>query len=146
VRPIDLVYTFTKHKISLKNVTHRIENWLATKYKEDEVCSGITVKFAFFRTLVQVGKTMQDFLTNIQNVLGLAWWVEVKTDEPRCVYYFGPFSDEATAQSSHSGYIEDLEKEGAKNITVAIKRCKPEQLTVADDLGKLPGKQLVRAF
>ncbi len=89
---------------------------------------------------------MQDFLTNFQNALGLAWWVEVKTAEPRCVYYFGPFSNEKTAQTARPGYVEDLEKEGAKSIVVAIKRCKPQHLTVADDLGKYNGQPMLRAF
>jgi Domain of unknown function (DUF1816) len=89
---------------------------------------------------------MQDFLTNFQNALGLAWWVEVTTAAPQCVYYFGPFSDEKAAHTACPGYIEDLEKEGAQNIMVAVKRCKPQQLTMSDDLGKYNGKQLLRAF
>ena len=89
---------------------------------------------------------MKDFLTNLQNALGLAWWVEIMTAEPKCIYYFGPFSDEKAAQTARPGYIEDLEKEGAQNIVVVVKRCKPEQLTVADDLGKLSAKQLLRAI
>jgi hypothetical protein len=92
---------------------------------------------------------MKDFLTNFQNVLGLAWWVEVKTDEPQCTYYFGPFSDEAAARSTEAGYVEDLVSEGAKNIVVTVKRCKPEHLTVTNESGKSNGNgkgQLLRAF
>jgi hypothetical protein len=89
---------------------------------------------------------MQDFLTSLQNALGLAWWVEITTSEPRCVYYFGPFSAAKAAQMARSGYVEDLEKEGAKNIVVAVKQCKPQQLTVADDLGEYNGSQWLRAF
>ena len=78
---------------------------------------------------------MQDLLTNLLNLFGLAWWVEVKTEAPCCTYYFGPFSGSKAAEASKAGYVEDLEHEGAQNILVSIKRCKPSKLTVADDLG-----------
>ncbi len=57
------------------------------------------------------------------------WWVEIYTVKPRCLYYFGPFDSMAEAKEYQSGYIEDLEKEGAEGITVAIKQCKPQELT-----------------
>jgi hypothetical protein len=79
---------------------------------------------------------MQEFLTSLLNLSGLAWWVEIKTESPAYTYYFGPFVDEKSALNAKSGYIEDLEKEGAQVIRVMIKRCKqPSQLTVPDDLG-----------
>jgi Domain of unknown function (DUF1816) len=79
---------------------------------------------------------MKEFLTNLLNLSGLAWWVEIKTENPVCTYYFGPFVDEKAALTAKSGYIEDLENEGARSIQVIIKRCKqPSQLTVSHDLG-----------
>lgn len=79
---------------------------------------------------------MKEALTNLLNFLGLAWWVEIITDKPRCTYYFGPFSDAKSAQIAKGGYLEDLEQEGAQGIAVNIKRCKPTDLTIADDLGE----------
>jgi Domain of unknown function (DUF1816) len=73
---------------------------------------------------------MNDFLSNSLNLLGLAWWVEVTTDSPRCTYYFGPFESAEVADLHHSGYIEDLAEEGAQNIVWQIRRCKPKELTV----------------
>ncbi|NJN56156.1 MAG: DUF1816 domain-containing protein [Leptolyngbyaceae cyanobacterium SL_5_9] len=34
------------------------------------------------------------------------WWVEIKTFEPNCIYYFGPFSnsDDASAMRPDSKY------------------------------------------
>ncbi len=79
---------------------------------------------------------MQEFLTHLLNLSGLAWWVEIKTENPTCTYYFGPFSDEKAALNAKSGYIEDLESEGAQSIQVMIRRRKqPSQLTVPPDLG-----------
>lgn len=72
-------------------------------------------------------------LTNVANFLGLAWWVEIGTDTPRCTYYFGPFISGDDAESAKSGYVEDLEREGAQGIQVEVKRCKPETLTVDED-------------
>jgi Domain of unknown function (DUF1816) len=76
---------------------------------------------------------MSEVLMNILNSLGLAYWVEVRTDRPRCTYYFGPFWNAKEAKTSLSGYIEDLESEGAKGINTEIKRFKPNDLTIFDE-------------
>ncbi len=89
---------------------------------------------------------MNDLFTNFLNVFGLAWWVEISTDNPRCTYYFGPFDDELAAKAAQGGYIEDLEQEGARGIKVMIKRCKPSQLTVDEDLGKRDSQGVARAY
>ncbi|MEO0406757.1 MAG: DUF1816 domain-containing protein [Cyanobacteria bacterium P01_A01_bin.135] len=64
------------------------------------------------------------------NTLGLAWWIEVKTEDPSYTYYFGPFAAQDEAEAAKSGYVQDLQQEGAQNIQAAVKRIKPEQLTV----------------
>jgi Domain of unknown function (DUF1816) len=65
--------------------------------------------------------------------MGIAWWIEVITNQPRCIYYFGPFSSSYDAQASSNGYLEDLEQEKAQIINVDIKRGKPKQLTIFED-------------
>lgn len=89
---------------------------------------------------------MQESLTNLLHLLGLAWWVEITTDNPRCTYYFGPFLTAKEAEESKAGYIEDLEQEGALNIRVAIKRCKPAILTIFDDLGEAASQRVSRTL
>jgi hypothetical protein len=59
----------------------------------------------------------------------LAWWLEVYTDFPRCLYYFGPFDSAAEAESHQADYLEDLRQEGAENILAQIKQCQPFTLT-----------------
>jgi hypothetical protein len=49
------------------------------------------------------------------------------------VYYFGPFPNKATAKGYQVGYVEDLEREGATNIRIDVKRCKPSNLTIYDE-------------
>lgn len=71
----------------------------------------------------------KDVLAGFLNKLGLAWWVEVVTASPRCIYYFGPFTSEKEADQAKPGYIEDLEQEGAQGIMASTKRCKPTKLT-----------------
>ena len=63
------------------------------------------------------------------------WWIEVKTADPACTYYFGPFEVEQEAQSAKKGYLEDLEQEGAKIVlaTVIPLNEPPEQLTVYEE-------------
>ena len=80
---------------------------------------------------------MKNFWDNLKEVLinffqgfGWAWWVEITTQTPRCTYYFGPFRYFAEARDAHFGYVEDLRNEAAQEITVTIKRCQPDVLTV----------------
>lgn len=85
---------------------------------------------------------MHKSFANFMNFLGFAWWVEIRTDSPKCTYYFGPFSSEDEAAEAKPGYVEDLQGEGAQGIQVCIKRCKPEILTITDEdeLGEMGGK------
>jgi hypothetical protein len=89
---------------------------------------------------------MKEFLISLLNFFGLAWWVEVKTSAPRCIYYFGPFLTSQEAESAKAGYVEDIETEGAEGLSVSIYRCKPIDLTIADDLGKLGDKGMLPVF
>jgi len=65
--------------------------------------------------------------------LKLAWWLEITTEKPHCIYYFGPFACASEAVAAQSGYIEDLENELAQIITVNLQRCHPQLLTVSAD-------------
>jgi hypothetical protein len=85
---------------------------------------------------------MNDIRLSILEALGMAWWIEVKTENPSCIYYFGPFLSETEAIAQQKGYLEDLEQEGATNISLVVKRCKPNELTIVEAsekeaLGKL---------
>jgi hypothetical protein len=72
---------------------------------------------------------------DLLNFLGQAWWIEIKTMQPKCTYYFGPFIGKNDANLSISGYVEDLVNESAEGIQTYIKRCKPAVLTIYEDLG-----------
>ncbi|MDZ8223049.1 MULTISPECIES: DUF1816 domain-containing protein [unclassified Nostoc] len=89
---------------------------------------------------------LKEVLINTFDFIGLAWWVEIKTQNPRCTYYFGPFLSSSDAKLSSIGYIEDLESEGAQGISVNIKRCKPNNLTIAEDLGERFDRKVQPAF
>ncbi len=83
---------------------------------------------------------MKELLIKLLEFLGLACWIEISTDNPRCIYYFGPFFTQAEAESAQDGYIEDLKAEGAMGISVKFKRFKPQELTIFDEveeMGKL---------
>ena len=60
----------------------------------------------------------------------LAWWIEITTAKPYCIYYFGPFDSKAEAVVAQYGYIEDLITEKASGISVEIKTAQPKLLTV----------------
>jgi hypothetical protein len=93
-----------------------------------------------------IGYNMKEALINTFNSLGLAWWVEIITQNPRCTYYFGPFLTSADAKLALKGYVEDLELEGAQGIQVNVKRCKPNNLTIAEDLGERIDRKVKPAF
>lgn len=77
---------------------------------------------------------MKELLIRILDLFGLACWLEINTESPRCTYYFGPFLTMKDARISQDGYIEDLLEEGAKGIVVKIKRFKPRELTIFDEV------------
>lgn len=76
---------------------------------------------------------MNELWLSVLEFLGLAWWIEVTTEAPNCTYYFGPYISASEAQAAEAGFVEDLEQEGARSIRAAIKRCRPEQLTIFDE-------------
>ena len=61
------------------------------------------------------------------------YWVKIRTAQPKCIYYFGPFDNPQEAKLNQNGYIEDLIEEQASGIYVEIKKCKPKILTVYED-------------
>lgn len=75
----------------------------------------------------------EEFFTSYLEKMKMAWWVEIITAQPKCIYYFGPFAGSYEAQLSSSGYIEDLEQEEAQVISVDIKRGQPRELTIFGD-------------
>jgi hypothetical protein len=83
--------------------------------------------------MAKLMKVMKELLLAIVNFLGLAYWVEIVTDSPRCTYYFGPFMSDGEAQKAKAGYVEDLQQEKANGIKVTIKRMKPNILTIFDE-------------
>ena len=78
-------------------------------------------------------KDTEEFFTSYLEKMGIAWWVEIITAQPKCIYYFGPFASSYEAQLSSGGYIEDLEQEEAQVIAVDIKRGQPRELTIFED-------------
>ncbi len=89
---------------------------------------------------------MKEFLIEILNFLGLAFWVEIITDNPKCTYYFGPFLQAKIAEEASEGYLEDLKNEGATGIKLTVKRCKPGELTIFDEYEVKKTKNIVPKF
>lgn len=76
---------------------------------------------------------MKEILTKFLDTIGWAYWVKITTEQPCCIYYFGPFLNVREAESAQPGFIEDLQSEDAKNIKVEIQRCQPGELTIFDE-------------
>nr|WP_310426118.1 DUF1816 domain-containing protein [Chamaesiphon sp. VAR_48_metabat_135_sub] len=78
--------------------------------------------------------------THALNACRQAWWVEIFTAQPKCTYYFGPFSGAQEAAVASKGFVVDLEGEFAEGITIKIDRhCQPDLLTIEHDTFKSLG-------
>jgi Domain of unknown function (DUF1816) len=78
--------------------------------------------------------------TDALNACRQAWWIEILTAQPKCTYYFGPFAGAWEAKVASKGFIEDLEGEFAKGITIKIDRhSQPDLLTIEHDSIELLG-------
>lgn len=82
---------------------------------------------------MNISENVKGIFTSLLEQLGMAVWIEIVTESPRCTYYFGPFGSTAEAEEEQPGYIEDLRLEGATGIVALIKRCKPDDLTIFDE-------------
>lgn len=60
-------------------------------------------------------------------------WLKITTQNPKCVYYFGPFSHREEAMSHQQGYIEDLTSEGAVIEEIILQQDNPPYLTILGD-------------
>lgn len=60
------------------------------------------------------------------------YWIEIKTDNPACIYYFGHFDSPWAAKLMHKEYIQDLIDEDAKVVSVQLKQCNPQELTIVE--------------
>ena len=61
------------------------------------------------------------------------YWIEITTQQPSCIYYFGPFGSYTEAEQMRHGYIEDLVEERAIGISVKVERCRPTELTITNE-------------
>jgi hypothetical protein len=61
------------------------------------------------------------------------WWVKITSISPHCIYYFGPFASFDEAQQHQAGYLQDIESEGAQDISLSIERSNPHYLTIFED-------------
>lgn len=84
-------------------------------------------------SIMKLSEILENTFSSYMDQTGLAWWVEIVTSDPKCIYYFGPFVTKQEAEIAQSGYIEDLEAEGAQDIRLQIQRCHPVELTIFDE-------------
>lgn len=64
-----------------------------------------------------------------------SYWIKLRTAQPECIYYFGPFHNSQEAKNNQHGYVEDLIEEQAVGISVEIEKCKPKTLTIYGESG-----------
>ena len=82
---------------------------------------------------MEMADNLKEIFISFVDTIGVAVWVEIVTEAPKCTYYFGPFSDVSDAEIAKNGYVEDLKAEAATITSLVIKRCKPKDLTIFDE-------------
>ena len=60
------------------------------------------------------------------------YWIEIKTENPSCIYYFGHFDHPLAAKLMQQGYIDDLVDENAIVVSAKIKQCDVDKLTIPE--------------
>jgi hypothetical protein len=106
-------------------------NWQLEAIEEKETTPEIQSESNFPTETIPEAATTPETETQKESptISDEPWWVEIYTSQPRCLYYFGPFDSASEADYYKSGYIEDLQAEGAEGITTTIKQCRPIILT-----------------
>lgn len=61
------------------------------------------------------------------------WWIEVRTYQPACTYFFGPFDSRNEAIWHQSGFLEDIQEEQPMGMMINIHQAEPDQLTLFDE-------------
>ncbi len=70
-------------------------------------------------------------LRRFGNILGLAWWARVQTNEPNVTYWFGPFLTRRSLKLNLSTFLDDLSVEAPDSINHSLVRCRRgEPLTI----------------
>ena len=70
-------------------------------------------------------------IRKLGNNLGLAWWAQVNTQDPKVTYWFGPFLTKKNLKINLETFLNDLDDEGSNEITHSLIRCKrSEPLTI----------------
>ncbi len=64
------------------------------------------------------------------NVVGLAWWAKVHSEDPEITYWLGPFLRRRHLESNLLLFLRDLQLEGAQELTTErLRRRRSEPLT-----------------
>lgn len=101
---------------------------------EHKKAQTLTPSLKLFQAIInKFVENTEELFTSYLEKTGMAWWVEIVTKKPDCKYYFGPFASHREAQLYQLGYIEDLERERPKLISIEIKQCQPKELTIFED-------------
>ena len=70
-------------------------------------------------------------MRSLGNKVGLAWWAQVETSEPKVTYWFGPFMTRRRLNNKLPIFLKDLSDEGSGQINHSIARGRrSEPLTI----------------
>ena len=61
-------------------------------------------------------------LRSLGNIIGVAWWAKVDTNNPSVTYWFGPFLTKKSLTDNLDVFIDELLTEGSQDICHSLVR------------------------
>ena len=58
------------------------------------------------------------------------WWIEILTNKPKYIYYFGGFDSYWEIKSLKYKYIQDLKRKQIEIVDIQVLQCQPEELVI----------------
>ncbi len=99
---------------------------LAMAFEEEENQK----RFVFIELLILLFLLSWESLVKGLNLLGLAWWAKIETQDPHICYWFGPFVSHKALEVNLQTFILDLYNEKPKSVSLkTIQICRKEPLT-----------------
>ena len=75
-------------------------------------------RFVFIELLILLFLLTCESLVQGFNLLGLAWWAKIETQDPNMCYWFGPFISHKALEINLETFLLELSKEKPKSLSL----------------------------
>ena len=86
--------------------------------------SSRAVAFFIIDIFILLAYLMWELVLGFVNALGWAWWAKLETNNPKAVYWFGPFVTRGNLKEGLTSLVLELEDETSSSVKETILRCR----------------------